>query len=51
MVFGGNPEGLTLNRERLTSLLEAFGEYPTKYRRAVWWVGRELTVGCTTFRV
>ncbi|MEW5298376.1 MAG: hypothetical protein WDW36_001506 [Sanguina aurantia] len=32
----GSPEGLTLNRGRLTTLLEAFGEYPAKYRRAVW---------------
>lgn len=35
-VVFGSPEGLTLNRERLTTLLEAFGEYPAKYRRAVW---------------
>ncbi len=33
-----DPTGVTLNRSRLTALLEAFGEYPAKYRLIIWYV-------------
>ena len=36
--FGGplDARAAALNRGRLTALLEAFGEYPAKYRLMVW---------------
>jgi hypothetical protein len=30
--------GVQLDRDRLTALLEQFGEYPAKYRLTIWWV-------------
>lgn len=41
-------QAVTLNRGRLTGLLEAFGEYPAKYRLLVWWVAAVLRDVCCT---
>ena len=36
--------GMELNQQRLQAMLEAFGEYPAKYRLLIWWV-QVLCVG------